>query len=197
MRINKKMGGAIAGALVLGLGVGVAGADDASTIEKRDLTIVEMRAQLSDIEGQLDEARTEIAEAKADAEEADQRADTAKARAERAAKRKFASRERSLDGRARELDDREDAITVAEDAYEAGTIPGDGRLRVGEDVQPGVYQADAPASGNCYWARLGGDSGGIDDIITNGNEAGPATITIEATDHMIELSGCEDFHKVG
>ncbi len=186
MNIKKKIVGAIVGALVVGLGVGAAGADDSATIDKRDQTIVQLRAGLKDAEGRLDQARTDIAEAQSDVEEADQRAADAKVRAERAAKRKFASRQRSLDRRARELDDRDNAITVAEDAYEAGTIPGDGRLRVGEDVQPGVYQADAPSSGSCYWAGLGSDSGGIDDIINNGNEAGPATITIASTDYMIE-----------
>ncbi len=196
MNIKKKIVGALVGALVVGLGVGAAGADDSATIQARP----DHRPAARGSEGCRGSARSgtyDIAEAQADVEEADQRAADAKVRAERAAKRKFASRQRSLDRRARELDDRDNAITVAEDAYEAGTIPGDGRLRVGEDVQPGVYQADAPSSGSCYWARLGSDSGGIDDIINNGNEAGPATITIASTDYMIELSGCEEFQKVG
>jgi hypothetical protein len=78
--------------------------------------------------------------------------------------------------------------------YEANTIPGDGRYRVGSDIQPGSYRA--AASPDCYWARLRDDEGGIDSIITNGNVSGPVTITVAPSDHMLELSGCADFHKV-
>ena len=59
-----------------------------------------------------------------------------------------------------------------------------------------MYRADAPNSGNCYWARLASDSGSIDDIVQNGNVAGPVTVTVGSSDYMLELAGCSDFHKI-
>jgi hypothetical protein len=146
---------------------------------------------------QLAEAKQTAGVAKDRADAADEEARTAEVRAEKAAKRKLAKRQQRLTRYAAELDDREAQVTGLEKAWEEGTIPGDGRLRVGNDVKPGMYQAEAATSGNCYWARLGSDDGSIDDIIANGNAAGPVTITVGAGDSLLELSGCEEFHKVG
>ncbi|HEV7236813.1 MAG TPA: hypothetical protein VGN15_11560 [Ktedonobacteraceae bacterium] len=41
---------------------------------------------------------------------------------------------------------------------------GDGTYQVGKDIQPGTYRTRS-ASSNCYYERLKGFSGGIDDIL--------------------------------
>jgi hypothetical protein len=43
---------------------------------------------------------------------------------------------------------------------------GSGTFIVGEDIEPGLYAANSP-TGSCYWERLGGFSGQLDDIHAN------------------------------
>jgi len=62
-------------------------------------------------------------------------------------------------------------------------------LRVGQDVQPGTYRTRSGSPG-CYFARLKGFSGQLDDIVTNENTNGPAVVTIAATDKGFESRGC-------
>jgi hypothetical protein len=58
---------------------------------------------------------------------------------------------------------------------------GDGRLAVPAEVKPGTYRAPNP-DGDCYWARLKGFSGDLDNVLANGNPSGPARVTIAPTD---------------
>lgn len=79
-------------------------------------------------------------------------------------------------------------------------IPGDGTFLFGEDIKPGTYRAAGPADSaipNCYWARLSGTSGELDEIIANGNTAGPATVTISSSDRAFQTTGCETWKKIG
>lgn len=67
---------------------------------------------------------------------------------------------------------------------------------VGEDVKPGTYRTDGPPEDSmapmCYWARLAGTSGELDDIIANGNIEGSSVLTVESSDTALELTGdCE------
>lgn len=64
---------------------------------------------------------------------------------------------------------------------------GDGTYVVGQNVQPGTYRSSA--IGTCYWARLSGFSGEIDDIIVNGLRS-PEIVTISAGDAGFETRGC-------
>lgn len=78
-------------------------------------------------------------------------------------------------------------------AAPAASFPGDGTYEVGVDVKPGTYKSAKPASGNCYWARLKGDSGQLADIIANNNSSGPSVVTIKSTDKVFQTTGCEDW----
>lgn len=87
----------------------------------------------------------------------------------------------------------EEAEEEAEDT--ADTI-GNGVHRVGEDIEPGTYSTGGPDADalvpNCYYARLSGLSGELDDIISNNNIDGPGTVVVEEGDTALELSGgCE------
>lgn len=89
-------------------------------------------------------------------------------------------------------------ITVTKKAGPAkpkATIPGDGTYEVGKDIQPGTYVSGVPDSGNCYWARMKGTSGSMDDIIANNNSAGQSVVTIAASDKVFESSGCNDWAR--
>ncbi len=65
---------------------------------------------------------------------------------------------------------------------------GDGTHRVGSDIQPGTYRTEG--SSGCYYARLSGFSGEIDDIVANGVPTGSAVVTIAPTDAGFESRGC-------
>lgn len=63
-------------------------------------------------------------------------------------------------------------------------IPEGGSI-VGSTVQPGTYSSTGDT---CYWARLKGFSGTLDDIIANGN--GPSIVTIAPTDVGFQSNRC-------
>ncbi len=66
---------------------------------------------------------------------------------------------------------------------------GDGTFQVGKDIQPGTYRTRNGSSG-CYFARLKGFSGSVDDIIANDNTDAPAVVTIAATDKGFQSQNC-------
>jgi hypothetical protein len=61
---------------------------------------------------------------------------------------------------------------------------------VGDEIQPGRYQAMADENGLCYWARLEDDTGDFDSIIANNGTSGHASVTIKPSDGAFESSGC-------
>ena len=71
---------------------------------------------------------------------------------------------------------------------------GDGTFRVGSDIVPGTYHAANPG-GYCYWARLSGTGGTLGEIIANDVAAGPAVVTIAATDAAFQSTGCGGWTK--
>jgi hypothetical protein len=69
----------------------------------------------------------------------------------------------------------------------------DGVHEVGADIRPGTYRLREPA-GFCYWARLRGFSGDLDDIIANETVSdGYAVVTISRSDVGFESSGCDEW----
>ncbi len=69
----------------------------------------------------------------------------------------------------------------------------DGIHEVGVDIRPGTYRLREPA-GFCYWARLRGFSGELDDIIANENVVdGYGVVTISRGDVGFESSGCDEW----
>ena len=69
---------------------------------------------------------------------------------------------------------------------------GPGTLRVGEDIAPGIYagRAGTDILDSCYWARLEGISGELDDIIANDNAIGQFYVEVLETDAYLEID-CE------
>jgi len=66
---------------------------------------------------------------------------------------------------------------------------GDGTYTVGQTVKPGTYRAAGPGS-LCYWERLKGFSGELDDVIANNTSGDPSVVTIAPTDKGFRTSGC-------
>lgn len=81
--------------------------------------------------------------------------------------------------------------TPDSESSEQNTIPGDGTFIVGEDIQPGTYETEG--SEYCYWERLSGTSGAMDDVIANGVPTGPAIITISPSDEAFLTEGCSEW----
>ena len=65
---------------------------------------------------------------------------------------------------------------------------GDGTWRVGDDVASGLYAA--PGGDFCYWARLSGFGGTLDEIIANDLGPGRKLAAIVSTDVGFDTSGC-------
>ena len=65
---------------------------------------------------------------------------------------------------------------------------GDGTWIVGAEITPGTYAA--PGSDLCYWARLSGFSGSLDEIIANELGSGRQIVTIDPEDSGFETRGC-------
>jgi hypothetical protein len=70
----------------------------------------------------------------------------------------------------------------------------DGMYFVKTDITPGTYKSSGQTG--CYYARLAGFSGGIDDIIANNNTDTPAIVTISAGDKGFESKSCGTWTKV-
>jgi hypothetical protein len=66
---------------------------------------------------------------------------------------------------------------------------GNGTFRVGKDIKPGTYRTRTASSG-CYYERLRGFSGNLNDIIANDLTDTPAIITIAAKDKGFHTMDC-------
>ncbi len=65
----------------------------------------------------------------------------------------------------------------------------DGLWEIGTDIAPGTYRTLWDPD-SCYWARLSGYSGEIDDIISNNFGSGWQLVTIGRRDVAFESSNC-------
>jgi hypothetical protein len=80
------------------------------------------------------------------------------------------------------------AITVSRTSFENGIFI------VGTDIDPGTYRTNG-ASG-CYYARLSGFTGSMDDTLANEDTDAPAIVTILPTDRGFKSSGCGTWTKI-
>ena len=71
----------------------------------------------------------------------------------------------------------------------------DGTWLVGSDISHGLYRT-IPTD-YCYWARLSGLSGELDDILANDNTDAPTYVQILETDTAFESSGCGEWTLAG
>jgi hypothetical protein len=70
----------------------------------------------------------------------------------------------------------------------------DGVFQVGTDIQAGTYRTREGSPG-CYFARLGGFSGELNDLLANANTNAPAVVTIKPTDAGFESQACGTWTK--
>jgi hypothetical protein len=66
---------------------------------------------------------------------------------------------------------------------------GDGTQVVGEDIHPGIYYANN-VTNSCYWERLSGFSGELDDVIANAFSPNRQIVRIDEGDAGFSSTGC-------
>jgi hypothetical protein len=71
---------------------------------------------------------------------------------------------------------------------------GDGTWQVGKDIKPGTYRTRQGSPG-CYYARLKGFGGAVNDILANDNTDSPAIVTIAASDKGFQSNNCGTWTK--
>lgn len=71
----------------------------------------------------------------------------------------------------------------------------DGNYIVGTDIKSGTYRTRV-ASSNCYYVRLRGFGGTLDEIITNNITNSPAIVTIAVKDRGFQATNCGTWTKV-
>jgi hypothetical protein len=67
----------------------------------------------------------------------------------------------------------------------------EGKWVLGTHILPGTYEA--PGGDSCYWERLAGLSGELEDIIANDLPAGQVVVEIADTDAAFNSTGCGDW----
>lgn len=67
---------------------------------------------------------------------------------------------------------------------------GDGVWIVGVDIAPGTWQSETPPDGSCYWERMSGFGGELDDIIANEFTESQQVVTIQPGDVGFKSDGC-------
>jgi hypothetical protein len=72
------------------------------------------------------------------------------------------------------------------------TVLQPGMYLVGRDIGPGMYRGTAGADvlASCYWARLSGVTGELDQVLANGNATGQYYIEVQPGDFALEVA-CE------
>ena len=74
-------------------------------------------------------------------------------------------------------------VGITPDTDITGFMNGVLEVGAGKDIAPGRYRF----AGSCYWARLSGFSGEMDDLIAYGNEDGSFIVEIDPADVGFEL----------
>ena len=180
----------IVGALALLLIASIVGLSivAASQSDKADRELANARDQ---IQGEHKQARDQIDRERGalEGEKADLEEEIESLKDDASQARKDARREEKKLARLR------NQVSGVQQQIEDNTIPGEGTFVVGEDLQPGTYRTEG--QDGCYWARLSGLGGGLEDIIANDNTDGPVTIEVSPGDRALELSGCGEFVRQG
>jgi hypothetical protein len=69
----------------------------------------------------------------------------------------------------------------------------DGTWLIGVDIEPGTYETVDFFTDGCYWERLSGLSGDLDDILANDNTDFKAVVEVAAGDEAFSSTRCGDW----
>ena len=88
-----------------------------------------------------------------------------------------------------------DWALLSDAAGEPANSFGSGTFAVGHHIQPGRYRTDG--TDRCFWTRMSGFGGTLDDIIANGRQQAQAVVEIAPTDVGFESARCGTWVKIG
>lgn len=88
-----------------------------------------------------------------------------------------------------------DPVTVTAEPAGPAAAFGSGTQLVGVDIEPGTYRA--PGGDRCYWERLSGASGDLDDILANDLAPTNPVVEIAAGDYAFTSDRCGDWARIG
>lgn len=172
---------AVGGILVLliGTGIGAAGASQTSLINSQKAQIARLQATVNTDKSQLSTERLQVSTAQAQAKNA---VSVALTQIRGQYKSKFAAlqaQERKVAGLRAKLN-RELGVVAK------STISQDGVYVVGKDIPAGVYHTTG--GGQCYYATLG--STDTSNILDNNNFNGPETVDVSGAFAFQIVGGC-------
>jgi hypothetical protein len=84
-----------------------------------------------------------------------------------------------------------------DDARPASTLPsfGPGTFVVGDQLAPGRWRSDG--GDLCYWERLSGLGGGLDELVDSAGVPGPTEVVLAPTDVAFSSFGCGTWRPAG
>lgn len=93
--------------------------------------------------------------------------------------------------------------TVPETTVPETTLPArqalfsDGTHVVGDDIEEGIYESDDEVEPfGCYWERLSGLGGSLDEVIANGLTDYHEIVEVADTDEALTVEGCGDWYEL-
>ena len=87
-------------------------------------------------------------------------------------------------------------LLIAGTTFAQNTSFGTGTFLVGVDIVSGLYRSSPETILPCYWERLSGLGGTIDEIIASGFSEGPTIVKIASSDYAFKSSGCTQWNLV-
>lgn len=184
-------------ALIVGLVIGVAAANDKSKINEKNDEISSLQRRLANSEEAQEDAEAEATKVSAHKAQiiasAESKAQSivgdAKVESEEA-KESLGSLKGEVASAEEQLTKVEGSLGGAEEEAAKSTIPGDGIWKSEADFIPGTYRA--PGGNGCYWATL--NSADPYDIASNENGTGPQIASIEAP--YFQTKGCGTWERI-
>jgi carboxypeptidase C (cathepsin A) len=163
--------------LLIGVGIGAAGAGNQAQVNSLQAKLHTANAKMQTAQGEVATAKSNAATAQANAATAISNEQHAQAIANRKAAATYASKLAQVNALQRTLRREQGLIT-------ANTISQDGVYVVGKDIKAGTYHT---SGGNqCYYATL--NSTNTSDISDNNNFNGPETVDVSGA-YAFQISG--------
>lgn len=147
------------------------------------------RGEVSALEAEIEQREAEVADWKSKAAEFEEKNKTLSAEL-REKGEEFTALEEEAAQAAEDLAAIEAKAAHKEGEGAAGITAsfGEGTYLVGSDIQPGTYRSSE--GDHCYWTRLSGTGGTLDEIIANDIATGPTVVTIGPGDFAFDSYGC-------
>jgi TolA-binding protein len=182
------IGGIAVAVLLVGVGIGAAGANNQDALTKAQKTVSSQRDQIGTLQGQITALQGQVSSLQSQLTGAQQTAANATKTANAKAASDYAARNAALKQGEKTLKRQQRALNQMIGQVQANQISQDGVYVVGSDIKAGTWHTpgDNGVGGDaCYYAAL--NSTNTSDISDNNNFDGPETVTVSGG--AFEISG--------